>query len=84
MSHYTHSTEGLQEILRDRFGRESKPIKIEPISQEGEFGGKIIGEYYLTTDDSHCYKLKLSGTQEVSFFANPKNFWEEIIDIEEV
>lgn len=84
MRHYSNTTEGIKQCIRDQFGREAEPISVERISHEGEFGGEVTGVFLLTTNDDHKYKLILAGTQSVSFFENPKFSWDEIIDIKEM
>ena len=84
MRHYSNTTAGIKQCIKEQFGREAEPINLEGISQEGEFGGEVTGVFLLTTNDGHKYKLSLAGTQSVSIFEKPKNSWDEIINIKEM
>lgn len=84
MRHYANTREGLQQCVKDQFGRNVEPVSIEPVSLSGDLGGDITGVYHLTSNDNRKYELTLSGTQHVTIFANPLNDWSVITDIKEI
>ena len=44
MRHYANTREGLQQCVKDQFGRNVEPVSIEPVSLSGDLGGDITME----------------------------------------